>query len=76
MALAELQVGHKQKGAHLIGQLLHRYPSYPEMLLAAASVRSLSLYLLLSLSLLPLLLFLCCRLSIFPKILGEHLYRI
>ncbi|CAM9383333.1 unnamed protein product [Ectocarpus fasciculatus] len=38
VALAELQVGHKQKGAHLIGQLLHRYPSYPEMLLAAASV--------------------------------------
>ncbi|CAM9416956.1 unnamed protein product [Ectocarpus sp. 6 AP-2014] len=38
VALAELQVGHKQKGAHLIGQLLRRYPSYPEMLLAAASV--------------------------------------
>ncbi|CAM9749471.1 unnamed protein product [Ectocarpus sp. 13 AM-2016] len=38
VALAELQVGHKQKGAQLIGQLLRRYPSYPEMLLAAASV--------------------------------------
>lgn len=38
MALAELQVGHKQKGAYLIGQLLQRYPSYPEMLMAAAAV--------------------------------------
>lgn len=38
VALAELQVGHKQKGAYLIGQLLQRYPGYPEMLLAAAAV--------------------------------------
>lgn len=38
VALAELQLGHKQRGAFLIGQLLQRYPSYPEMLLAGAAV--------------------------------------
>ena len=45
VALAELQVGHKQKGAYLIGQLLQRYPGYPEMLLAAAAVSLVTLIL-------------------------------
>lgn len=31
-------MGNKQKGARIIGQLLQRYPGYPEMLLAAAAV--------------------------------------
>ena len=51
VALAELQVGHKQKGAYLIGQLLQRYPGYPEMLLAAAAVS-------------PASALLCCPLSL------------
>lgn len=39
MALGELAVGNTQKGAYLIGQMLRRYPKYPEMLLAGAAVR-------------------------------------
>lgn len=38
VALAELGVGHREKGAYLVGQLLRRYPNYPEMLLAGAAV--------------------------------------
>lgn len=39
VALAELGVGNTEKGSYLIGQLLQRYPNYPEMLLAGAAVR-------------------------------------
>ncbi|CAM9835450.1 unnamed protein product, partial [Sphacelaria rigidula] len=38
VALAEIEIGNVDKGAYLIGQLLQRYPNYPEMLLAGAAV--------------------------------------